>query len=313
MMRHAFLIFAVVLVLAVALRSADELASPAAAPPATQAAPSPEPLAGAQPAEPTTQPTAQATQPAAPEAATQPAGEEPATRPAGEEPATQPVATQPSPSNPPVEPSRPAERSVLTPGPAPATSDRSTSPSARTPAPSARGPSYDDYRLISERNIFSRDRTSRTRTYTRSEPTSRPAPPAPPPAPPASPGDTVWVLAGVALHREAQVAFLENLQTGEVLRLSPGSAAASGTIASICLDSVEYSRGATTRTIRVGENLAGEVPTSFTVARSSLAPASPSSGAASSSSTTQPATTSDPGVNSILERLRQRRLQEMQK
>lgn len=282
-MRPAILIFAVLLLAAVTLRSADEPATP----PAVEA--------------PRTQPAAQMP-------TTQPVAEMPTTQPAAEVPATQPASLAALP--PATQPARPVgEPAGL---PARIESREGLAPPPPLPASGGR-PTYDTYRLISERNIFSKDRTSRSRSYPRYEgPTSRPAPPSPPPEPPASPSDAVWVLAGVGIHREAQMAFLENTQTGEVLRLTPGCTAASGTIASICLDSVEYCCGQATRTIRVGENLAGQVPTPYTGARPSFAPAA-SAGGDTPSAASQPATTSDPGVNAILERMRQRRLQEQGK
>jgi hypothetical protein len=156
----------------------------------------------------------------------------------------------------------------------------------------ARNTSWDSYRIILTRNIFSRDRslpsTGRT-AYSR--PASRS-------------GRHYMVLTGVAMQGADRVAFFEDNQTGEATVTWVGQALGNGTVVSVSLDSVEYRSGDLTRTIMVGENLSG--PTD------SLESASSASGPAEGASEADvgPGEVRGGPADSVLERMRRRRLQE---
>jgi len=145
-----------------------------------------------------------------------------------------------------------------------------------------RNDSWDDYGILLTRNIFERNRTA----------PSAERPPVIQPEPRSSSAPT-FVLAGVAVRGDVRVAFFEDSQTGETLQTAVGRTIGGGTVLSISLDSVEYSSDGTTRRIRVGENLAGVA--------AALSP--------------PPADTTDKGADKsaddVLERMRQRRLNEL--
>ena len=179
-------------------------------------------------------------------------------------------------------------------------------PAARLSEPPK--PSYDDYRLINDRNIFSKDRSRSSRPERYERPSSTTARPAYTP-PPVRGSDASVVLAGVAVHQGAEMAFFEDRRTGDTCRVPTGQSVAGGKVLSICLDSVEYCRDNTTRTIRVGETLAGDAA----AMAGSSATTQPAAGG---SAATQPAgaagdTPADKAANDILERMRLRRLQEL--
>jgi len=86
------------------------------------------------------------------------------------------------------------------------------------------------YKLILERNIFSRDR----RPYVPREPrTYRPPPPI----------ETDYCLKGITREHEQLTAFIEQLSTGIIGRYTLNAKIARGSIQAITLDQVEYALG----------------------------------------------------------------------
>lgn len=153
-----------------------------------------------------------------------------------------------------------------------------------TSAAGGRNASFDAYQLILNRNIFSRDRTS-SRPARASRETSRT-------------GEQGLMLTGVAEQGDISVAFFEDLQSGQIIRALEGQAIGEGEIVAISLDSVQYRSGDQNRQIVIGQNLTGS-----------------SASLASTRSSSQPAEATSQGAlgqggNDILERMRQRRLQE---
>lgn len=149
--------------------------------------------------------------------------------------------------------------------------------------------SWDSYRIVLTRNIFSRDRSAPSRGHNASSRTTTRSP------------EQSIVLTGVAVQDAVRVAFFEDTRSGETIMVGVGQMLAGGAIDSITLDSVEYRSGPAAKTIAVGESLTG-------------VPAAPSSMPAASEPATGAATTRPNGAsgdsNDILERMRQRRLQE---
>lgn len=155
----------------------------------------------------------------------------------------------------------------------------------------ARKAAWDDYQILITRNIFSRDRSPQRPTQIA----------VPPPLP--RPENPAFVLTGVTVCGEVRTAFFENNQTGETVQVSTGGTVGGGTVASISLDSVEYSSGGATRKIAVGENLAG-------VAGTLSGPAASTSQPAVSEAAASPGGAGNDSAKDIIERMRQRRLQE---
>ena len=177
---------------------------------------------------------------------------------------------------------------------------------AKAATPGNTKPTWDDYRIILDRNIFARDRSAPSATHRSIAPSTPPV-------------EESIVLTGVAVRGDARVAFFENTRTGETVRAVPGGVLAGGSVSAISLDSVDYRAGEATRTISVGQNLAGLVavlsppaasPPSTPVGTTQPARAS---GAAATVDAAKPEEKVDKTTNDIIERMRLRRLQETKK
>ena len=163
-------------------------------------------------------------------------------------------------------------------------------------APSTRPKrSLDDYRLIVDRNIFSRDRTRRSLAAR-----SIAGPPATRPA-----SQRHLVLTGAALQGEAPMAFFEDSLDGQTLWVQVGMPIGHGVVADISLDGVTYRNGKGERTIAIGEDMEGiAVTLQASTTQGASAPAD-----APASADTAPAPAGS--ENDVLQRMRLRRLQEL--
>ena len=113
---------------------------------------------------------------------------------------------------------------------------------------SAREDSWDTYRVIVERNMFSRQRGVRRERFTSEE--RRPLPPVPNP-------ESYYVLKGIVQEDSVFTAFIEDTQRGGVLRVGKGDKVARGEVKAISLDSIEYQLGEKTITVTLGLDLEG--------------------------------------------------------
>ena len=112
--------------------------------------------------------------------------------------------------------------------------------------------SFSKYRIITERNIFSRQRGRRTITQrTGREPTIRQyTPPSP---------ESYLVLKGLAKVDNVYVAFFEDTRGGPLIRVTAGAGLARGRITKLNLDSVVYQRGRNEAAIAIGRTLEGKL------------------------------------------------------
>lgn len=159
-------------------------------------------------------------------------------------------------------------------------------------AQSNSGSYQDQYGLLSERNMFNRDRP-RPRVRDNSRPISRPDTTSPQAV------ERAIVLRGVAIEDNELHAYLENSRTGQRFRVAPGDTLASGRVAEIAIDAVAYEVDGRTAWIEIGQNLSGirNAETPPVVSGSSAIPG------------TEPSTPS-PSASSLEERMKQRRLQQ---
>jgi len=162
--------------------------------------------------------------------------------------------------------------------------------------PGGRTASWDDYRLILTRNIFARDRSAPSRDHAAVTP----------PAPRST--DHQLVLTGVGVRGDVRAAFFEDSRTGETQQAAVGGTLDGGTLVSVSLDSVEYRCDGVTRRISVGESLAG-VAVALSGPDATTRPAT----AASPDAHAGPGDATDKSANDIVERMRQRRLQEQKR
>ena len=223
---------------------------------------------------------------------------------------------------------------VLTASPPASPPSDARAPSA-TSAPTA---SREDYRILSERNIFLRNRTRPTSNYVR---------PGGGATAPSSSGDDRTVLTGIIQEGQDCVAFFEDTRTGKTTQAKVDALVGRGRLAAITLDAVQYTCDGRTTKITVGSSLAGiaaSFPKSVTTTSAAAAPAAAPGGPtppttrgapgappgatpeaatpATASTTLSPATpgqpaaaapseTTDTSTAAILERMRQRREREI--
>jgi len=147
--------------------------------------------------------------------------------------------------------------------------------------------SFDHYKVLSEHNIFTKNRrppsTQRSRDPRGDRPPSKP--------------EVAFVLTGCVIENENHyAAFVENAQTGVTMKISPGDAIATGKVTAIGFDYLEYESAGQKTRVEIGHNFTGSVASLAEVI------AAPTTGP-----TTGPVDLSN---LSIEERLRRRRLQE---
>ncbi|HEV8608232.1 MAG TPA: hypothetical protein VGQ99_23045 [Tepidisphaeraceae bacterium] len=166
----------------------------------------------------------------------------------------------------------------------------SASPSASPAADDNADPStFDHYKLLSDHNIFMKNR----------RPTSRPTRDSRPDRPPPRP-ETAFILTGCTIQDDDKyVAYVENAQTGITLKVSPGDSIATGKVSAIGFDFLEYEAGGQKTRIEIGHNFTGSVASLSTYAPSSGPTTGPTTGPVDESNL------------SIEEKLRRRRLREL--
>ena len=119
------------------------------------------------------------------------------------------------------------------------------------PEPTGPSDSWDTYKIVVERNMFSRQRgprVDRSRRQRRQVPV---APPAPDP-------ESYVVLKGIVQEDGAFIAFLEDTQSGQILRVHKGDKVVRGVTTDMGLDSLEYKFEDRTTTVTMGFNLQGD-------------------------------------------------------
>lgn len=180
-------------------------------------------------------------------------------------------------------------------------------------AHAATGPedSWEKYRLLADRNIFVRDRRVPRPVY------HGPSEPAPTPH-----AGRHMVLTGTARQRDEFIAFFEDSRTGRTLWAQIGDSLLDGRIEAITLNGVEYESDGTTTTVKIGYSLSGEpAPPPPALTREVSTP--PSQPEPDETQATAPAPGPEEGkpeassptpasaLTEILERMRQRREQEL--
>lgn len=160
--------------------------------------------------------------------------------------------------------------------------------------------SWSDYKVIVDRNIFSRSRTPRS-GGTRYVPQERPRS--------NNREEPEMTLSGVAVHLAVRLAFFDDPQSGETLRVGVGQRVGKGTVVSIAPEGVELRLDDRVRRVQIGQTVSGrEAVRSTVMTTASSQPVGETSPSASDRGDSK-----DKGTNDILERMRQRRLRELKK
>jgi len=151
---------------------------------------------------------------------------------------------------------------------------------------------YADYKIVTERNIFARNRGPGPAL----DAAARPAPP------PRS-AESYMVLCGIVRRGTEFVAFVEDVRTGETQAARVGDTLASARLTSATVNGIKLEFPDGVRTVRIGESLEGSAeaaPLSDELPEDILPPGTASGGTGTASEEEA----------AILERLRQRRQQE---
>ena len=151
--------------------------------------------------------------------------------------------------------------------------DRDSQSSSATTQPAPSG--YNErYAILEQRNVFVRDR---------SRPTSRPLSSGSSSTQPTRRTvEESLVVRGIAMEEYGYRAYVEDLNTGNTLRLSPGDTLGQGHVSAVALDAIAYEHEGKKTWIDIGSDLTGK--TSIAAASSPYA-----SSAATTSPTTLPA------------------------
>ncbi len=115
------------------------------------------------------------------------------------------------------------------------------------PTGAAASRSWDDYRILLDRNIFRRDRRAIRRASTRPRESYT------------YDSDSTVVLRGIATRDGQFLAFFEDTRAKTVIRARVGDAVGKGTVDGITLDEVAYARAGAVTDVRIGRNLMGTV------------------------------------------------------
>jgi hypothetical protein len=108
---------------------------------------------------------------------------------------------------------------------------------------------WDAYKVIVERNMFSRQRGARPERSNQDDGQMRTAPVLSP--------ESYYLLKGIVQEDDAFIGFLEDTRGGQIIRVREGDSIARGVIKALSLDSIEYQLDDRTITVTMGHDLQG--------------------------------------------------------
>ena len=108
---------------------------------------------------------------------------------------------------------------------------------------------WDSYKVITEKNIFSRYRTKAVPISERQQVV-------------VIPDQTYYTLRGITKQEDGYISFIENSRTMSVTRFRKGDSIAEGKITGISLDYITYEKEGKSLKIEIGMNLEGQVSSS---------------------------------------------------
>lgn len=165
--------------------------------------------------------------------------------------------------------------------------------------------SWEDYSIITQRNIFSRTRRAkstvsaevvdRTPKVTRSE-------------------QSYLVLRGVVREKDVFISFIEDSRTGEINKIRPGEAVGGGTLSDATLDDITFKLEDADTRVEIGRTLEGKVPETSSSSYYSGTGYYLQQGSYETQQTIQPVeqtVVSDEEAKDILQRLKERRKKEL--
>lgn len=114
-------------------------------------------------------------------------------------------------------------------------------------AATAKQDAWENYQIILQRNIFSRQRGPRV-DLSRRQRMDAPPPPNP---------ESYHLLKGIVQENGVFIAFIENTQRGQILRVREGDSVARGKVKTFNLDTIEYQFEDRTIKVAMGYDLEG--------------------------------------------------------
>ncbi len=120
------------------------------------------------------------------------------------------------------------------------------------------------YAILEQRNLFVKDRSKpapRLFTPASTQPARRSV-------------EQSLVVRGIAMEDIGYRAYVEDLNTGSTLRLSPGEPLGRGHVSAIALDAIAYERDGNQTWIEIGKDLTGEFSTASGSASATTSPTS---------------------------------------
>lgn len=113
--------------------------------------------------------------------------------------------------------------------------------------------SWDDFKIITDRNIFSRNRTKSVQlSEVRRQSVA------------VLPEQAYYILRGIIRQSDGFISFIEDSRTMDVKRFRTGETIGEGKISKITLDYISYEFGDNTINVEIGMNLEGQVSSSGT-------------------------------------------------
>ena len=165
-----------------------------------------------------------------------------------------------------------------------------TSPAGASASPRQR---YSDrYAVLSDRNIFLRER-ARPTTQPRPEPAKR------------TPEES-FILTGIVAEDEGIRAYFEDIDGQSITKAAIGDSIARGKISAILIDAIEYESSGRKTWVEIGSDLTGKSSAVEAVSASDSPTTAPAEGSAAAAKVDP----NDPNL-SMEQRLRLRRLQEL--
>lgn len=179
--------------------------------------------------------------------------------------------------------------------------------------------SWERYRILTQRNMFSKER-GRPREESRRDRSREVEKAAAPQAPKE---ESFTVLIGVVQKDGVPAAILENRSSGKIQTVVKGAAIGSGAIKAISLDSLDFESEGVLHVIKIGQTFTGVAPSSAAPVATGTSGTTTTSGPAVGTTTpgtapagspaSGPAAAPSGGGDSVLERMRRRRQEEMRK
>ena len=160
---------------------------------------------------------------------------------------------------------------------------------------------WDGYKVIVEKNIFSRNRWQQAERTARQGGATAPARARAP--------ESFFVLRGITRDEDGFIAFIEDTRTYNMARTRVGDSVTEGTVKDMTLDHMAFELNGETRQIEIGMDLEGIAPQATNIGPAAFVPSSgisPQEGTDSGKLAPSKEETED-----ILKRLRERRQREL--